>query len=58
MQKDTNDFLTSVIVSRGQSNGAASGGGDIDNEDDADEDDDDDDNSEPTEPKEKIQKLL
>ena len=68
VQKDTNTFLTEVIVSRSTTNGAAAhggddNGGDLDDVDeDGDDDDDDngndnDDGSHAKEPVEKIAKL-
>jgi hypothetical protein len=57
VQRDTNSFLTELIASRGELNGAAAN----DNtaiDDDDDNDDDSDDDSMNKEPLEKIAKLI
>ncbi len=58
VQRDTNQFLTGVIASKGDSNAAAgdTANGDQDGEEDNDDEGDDDD--EATEPVEKVAKFI
>jgi hypothetical protein len=60
VQRDTNQFLTGVIASKGDSNAAAgdTANGDQDGEDDDNDDDDEGDDDEATEPVEKVAKLI
>lgn len=58
VQKDTNDFLTSVIVASGGGGGGDSNGTGAAADDNEDDDDDEDDDSETKEPEEKIPKLF
>jgi hypothetical protein len=59
VQRDTNSFLTELIASRGELNGAAANDNTaIDDDDDDNDDDSSDDDSMNKEPLEKIAKLI
>ncbi len=58
VQRDTNSFLTELIASRGELNGAAANDNTAIDDDDDDNDDNSDDDSMNKEPLEKIAKLI
>ena len=58
VQRDTNSFLTELIASRGELNGAAANDNTAIDDDNDDDDDDSDDDSMNKEPLEKIAKLI
>ncbi len=58
VQRDTNSFLTELIASRGELNGAAANDNTAIDDDDDNDDDNSDDDSMNKEPLEKIAKLI